>query len=184
MTRTYTLSPMTITNGNRLRRAVWTFVWTLLYRPSPRPLHGWRRWLLRCFGARIESEAHPYPRVRIWAPWNLTMGAHSCLADDVDCYNVADVVLGRHSIVSQYTYLCTATHDHRDPALPLMIAPIHVGAQAWVAARSLVGPGVAIGRGAVVGAGSTVMRDVADWTVVAGSPALPRGTRPPQRERD
>ncbi len=39
--------------GNRLRRAVWNAVWLLLYRTSPRPLHGWRALLLRAFGATM-----------------------------------------------------------------------------------------------------------------------------------
>jgi len=32
--------------GDKLRRAVWNAAWLLLYRPSPIPLHGWRRLLL------------------------------------------------------------------------------------------------------------------------------------------
>ena len=53
---------------NQLGRALWGIAWLLLYRPSPRPLHGWRRLLLRCFGARVGRGAHPYPSARIWAP--------------------------------------------------------------------------------------------------------------------
>lgn len=38
-------------------------------------------------------------------------------------------------------------------------------------------PGVVVGRGALVGAGSVVTRDVAPGDVVAGNPAVPKGTR-------
>ena len=134
--------------------------------------------LLRCFGAKVGGGAHPYPRVRIWAPWNLTMREDSCLADDVDCYCVAPVVLGRHSTVSQYSYLCTASHDIRDPAMPLVAGPIELKEDAWVAADAFVGPGVTIGNGAVVAARATVMRDVPAWTVVAGTPGRRVATRP------
>jgi putative colanic acid biosynthesis acetyltransferase WcaF len=154
-----------------------------LYRFSPTVLHGWRRLLLRAFGARIAVGARPYPRARIWAPWNLTMEGHSCLADDVDCYCVAPVSLGAYATVSQYTYLCTASHDHRDPAMPLIVAPIVVEAQAWVAADVFVGPGVTVGEGAVVGARSTVIHDVPRWTVVAGAPAVFRADRPQSARR-
>ncbi|MDR3416934.1 MAG: hypothetical protein P4L83_12175 [Nevskia sp.] len=183
MTRSYPLTVARVGSLNKLGRALWGLVWLLLYRPSPVPLHGWRRLLLRAFGAKVGAGAHPYPRARVWAPWNLNMADHSCLANDVDCYCVAPVSLGVHATVSQYSYLCTASHDYRDPAMPLVVAPIVIEREAWVAADAFVGPGVKVGTGAVVGARSTVLADVPDWTVVAGSPAQQRGQRPPfQRE--
>jgi len=99
------------------------------------------------------------------------MGEHSCLANDVDCYCVAPIVLGAHSIVSQYSYLCTATHDYTDPGFPLIARPITIGAHAWVAAGAFVGPGVTVGEGAVIGARSATFKDVPPWAVVAGNPA-------------
>lgn len=177
MRRSHALRPTQVTNGNRARRVLWGIAWLFLYRPSPRPLHAWRRFLLRVFGATVGAGAHPYPRARIWAPWNLAMADHSCLANDVDCYSVAPVSLGAHATVSQYSYICAASHDYRDPAMPLVVAPITIGSDVWLAADVFVGPGVAIGEGAVVGARSTVLRDIAPWTVVAGSPARQLGTR-------
>ncbi|MDE2348505.1 MAG: putative colanic acid biosynthesis acetyltransferase [Gammaproteobacteria bacterium] len=178
VTRSHPLTVNRVSTANRALRVIWSFTWLLLYRPSPRPLHAWRRTLLRIFGARIGARAHPYPSAKIWAPWNLTIEADGCLADDVDCYCVAPVRIGARATVSQYSYLCAASHDFRDPAMPLVAAPIDIGANAWVAADVFVGPGVTIGEGAVVGARSTVVRDIEPWTVVAGSPALRRGERP------
>jgi putative colanic acid biosynthesis acetyltransferase WcaF len=134
--------------------------------------------ILRLFGARIAAGVHPYPAAKIWAPWNLTMGVGSCLSDHVDCYSVAPITIGAFATVSQYSYLCSASHDYRVPTLPLVIAPIVIEADAWVAAAAFVGPGVRIGEGAIVGARATVTQDVAPWMVVAGSPAIPRGRRP------
>jgi putative colanic acid biosynthesis acetyltransferase WcaF len=107
------------------------------------------------------------------------MDAHSCLGARVDCYNVAPVRLGAHATVSQYSYLCTASHDWRDPSMPLVAAPIHIEAEAWVAADVFIGPGVTVGGGAIVGARSTVMSNVAAWNVVAGSPPTIRSSRTP-----
>jgi putative colanic acid biosynthesis acetyltransferase WcaF len=167
-----------VTNQQRARRLLWNIVWVGLYRTSPTRLHAWRRMLLRAFGAAIGAGAHPYPRARIWAPWNLRMDAHSCLADDVDCYCVAPISLGRHATVSQYSYLCAASHDYLEMSMPLMVAPIHIADEAWVAADVFIGPGVTVGRGAVVGARSTVTSDVAAWEVVAGSPPRTLRRRP------
>jgi putative colanic acid biosynthesis acetyltransferase WcaF len=162
---------------NKLARAAWQLVWLTLYRPSPLFLHGWRRFLLRSFGARVDVGAHPYPSARIWAPWNLVMGEHSCLSHQVDCYCVDNIYLGTRVTVSQYSYLCTASHDYNCPDMPLVTAPIRIEADAWVTADVFVGPGVTIGEGAVVGARSTVVRDVEPWTVVAGNPPRLVGKR-------
>ena len=178
LARTFPFTAARVTFKNRLARLLWGVVSNTLYRFSPTVFHGWRRLVLSGFGARIGVGAHPYPRTKIWAPWNLTMEAHSCLADHVDCYCVAPITIGAHATVSQYSYLCAASHDHRDPSMPLIVAPIVIGSNAWVAADVFVGPGVMVGEGAVVGARSTVIHDVAPWTVVAGSPAAPRGSRP------
>ena len=105
------------------------------------------------------------------------MEPKSCIANEVDCYCVAPISIGHHATISQYSYLCSATHDYQDPEMPLKIAPIVIEANAWVAADVFVGPGVKIGEGSVVGALSTVVNDVEPWTVVAGSPALRRGRR-------
>jgi putative colanic acid biosynthesis acetyltransferase WcaF len=127
--------------------------------------------LLRSFGAEIASGATVYPSVRIWAPWNLKMREYACLGPYVDCYSAAPIYLGAHSVVSQYSFLCTATHDYSSLRLPLVTAPIHIGEQAWVCADVFVGPGVTIGEGAVVAARSSVYHDVEPWVVVAGNPA-------------
>jgi len=166
-----------ISTGNRARRALWQLVWALLYRPSPIAAHRWRISLLRAFGAQITAPAYPYPTTRIWAPWNLTLGKGSCLAGEVDCYNVAPVTLEDHSLVSQKSFLCTASHDFNDAYFPLTGAPITVGEGAWVAAEAFVGPGVEIGAGAVVLARGVVVREVPKDAIVGGNPARPVSTR-------
>jgi putative colanic acid biosynthesis acetyltransferase WcaF len=151
----------------------WQIVYFLLFRLSPKPLHAWRRAILRLFGARLGHGSVVHSSVKIWAPWNLEMGEHSCLAPFVDCYNVAKVTLGDYCTVSQYSYLCAATHDYTRLSMPLVPKPIRLGRRVWIAADVFVGPGVTVGDGAVVGARSSVFRDVPSWTVVAGSPAKP-----------
>lgn len=156
---------------NRALRALWSLAYVLLFRPTPRLAYFWRRALLRIFGARLETGAIIHPSVKIWAPWNLTMGRHACLGPAVECYNVAPIEIGAHATVSQYSFLCTASHDISSLRMPLTTRALKVAAYAWVCAGAFIGPGVTLGEGAVVGARSSVFRDVAAWTVVAGNPA-------------
>jgi putative colanic acid biosynthesis acetyltransferase WcaF len=74
-------------------------------------------------------------------------------------------------MVSQYAFLCTATHEYVDPDFNLITKPIEIGDYAWIGARAFIGPGVSVGEGAVVGATASVYRNVPEWTVVGGNPA-------------
>jgi putative colanic acid biosynthesis acetyltransferase WcaF len=164
---------------NRTTRLLWSIVWLLLFRPSPKPLYAWRRLLLRLFGAHLGEGVVVHASARIWAPWNLEMGDFSSLAPFVDCYCVDRVSLGRRVTVSQYSFLCAASHDVDSPDMRLTTAPVKLEDHAWIAADAFVAPGVTVGEGAVVGARASVFKDVPAWTVVAGNPArmLRRRTR-------
>jgi len=99
------------------------------------------------------------------------MGEGSCLAGEVDCYNVAPVRLEDFALVSQKTFLCTASHDYRLDEFPLTGGPITLGKQSWVAAEAFVAPGVNIGDRAVVLARSVVVHSVPRSEVFGGNPA-------------
>jgi putative colanic acid biosynthesis acetyltransferase WcaF len=101
----------------------------------------------------------------------------STMADFVDCYCVDRITLGVNSTVSIRTFLCSASHDIRDPARPLTTSPIMIGQDAFIFAEAFIGPGVTIGESAVVGARAVVVRDVAAGMIVAGNPAKPIGER-------
>ena len=167
----------TFTVANRLKRVVWGFAYTVLFRPSPRPAHRWRASLLRLFGATIGQGVHVYPKVKIWAPWNLMIGDDVGVGDDATLYSMATITIGARATVSQGAYLCCGTHDYNDPTMQLITKPIAVGAEAWVCAEAFVCPGVTIGEGGVVGARAVVSKNIPDWTVWAGNPCVQRGTR-------
>lgn len=51
--------------------------------------------------------------------------------------------------------------------------PLHIAGDVWIGARVIVLPGCRrIGHGAIIGAGSVVTKDVPDWAVVGGNPAV------------
>ena len=98
------------------------------------------------------------------------MESNAIIGPDVDCYCVAPITLKANSMVSQYSYLCAASHDYSYGHLPLVAKPIVIGAGAWVCADVFIGPGVTVGEGDVVGARSTAFKDITAWKVVAGNP--------------
>ena len=148
-----------------------------LFTLSPRPFFGWRRLVLRLFGARVGRQAHVYPRARIVMPWNLELGDWAAIGDDALIYNLGRVRIGANATVSYRAHLCAGTHDFNDPALPLRKPPIDIAAAAWIGTEAFIGPGVTVGAGAIVGARAVVTRDVAALAIVAGNPARVIGAR-------
>jgi putative colanic acid biosynthesis acetyltransferase WcaF len=152
-------------------RVLWALA-TPLFRLSPRPLYGWRRLLLRAFGASVGRDVRIHPAARIVIPWNLRIGDQASLGDRALVYNLGPVTIGARATVSHLAHLCAGSHDYLDPALPLLRLPITIGADAWICAQAFVSPGLELGDGCVVAAGAVVTRPVAAWTVVGGNPAV------------
>lgn len=156
-----------------LKRHIWYVVNATLFRCL---LYGklcsiLRNMILRSWGADIPNNSYVYASCKIWAPWNLKIGNYSCIGPNTQIYNKAPITIGNNSVVSQGSYLCTASHDINDVTHKLIMAPITVKDQAWIASDAFVGMGVTIGEGAVVGARGCVFKDVPAWTVVGGNPA-------------
>jgi putative colanic acid biosynthesis acetyltransferase WcaF len=158
---------------NKLGRLIWGWVWILFFRPSPRIAFAWRRSVLRLFGAKLASDARIYPDVKVYAPWNLEMRRGSVLGDGVNCYNVDKVLFEEDSNVTHYTFICTAGHNLDSPTRDLVTAPIRFGVGCWVFAHAIILPGIEIGRGGVVASGSVVTKNVSEYQIVGGNPAVP-----------
>ena len=67
-------------SGEMIRQVMWKVAQPLL-RLSPRPSFGWRRFLLRRFGAKIGRGVHIYPSATIDFPWNLGAGDESAIGE-------------------------------------------------------------------------------------------------------
>lgn len=161
-----------------LKRLLWSVVQATFYRCSFHTLNRWRALLLRLFGAEIGPRCTIRRTSEVVYPWNLKMGSLSCLGDHAVVYNLGAVTLGDRVTVSQEAYLCAGSHDYSVRSMPLITAPIILKDDSWICARAFVGPGVTVGEGAIVAAAAVAMRDVDDWTIVAGNPAAAVKKRP------
>jgi len=141
-------------------------------------MNPWRLFILKLFGATISGIPFVYSSVKIQIPWHLTMRHRSCLGDRSNAYSLGKIVVLEGATVAQEAYLCTGTHDFKDPSLQLITKPITIGKNSFIGARAMILPGISIGDQAIVGAMSVVSKDVPDHQVVAGNPAKKIGERP------
>lgn len=156
-----------------IHRWCWLVVQSTLFRWSPRPCHGFRAWLLRCFGADITGPVVIFPSVKITFPRRLSLAPRSMIGRRVNVYNLAAVRLEYGANISQDCHLCAGTHDFTQWSMPLVTKPIIIGRNAWLGADVFVGPGVTVGELCVVGARSVVVKDLPPSMICVGQPCHP-----------
>ena len=158
--------------GNRVLRLVWGMVWLLFARFTPPPLYGWRRLILRSFGATIAPGARVHASAVIWLPANLELGPNCLIGPRVRLYNQGRITVGARSVISQGAHLCASSHDVSDPDFQLVLRPITIGSGCWVAAEAFVGPGVTMADGSVLGARGALFGSAEANGIYQGNPAV------------
>jgi len=157
------------------REKVWRLLWAItqatFFRFSFHTWNGWRIFLLQSYGAEIDSSCVIRRTVRVECPWNLRMGANSCLGDGVFVYCLGKVTIGDRVSISQHAHLCAGSHDYSKEDMPLLRLPITIENDVWLAADTFVGPDVTVGEGAILGARAVAMKNLDPQTVYAGNPA-------------
>jgi len=163
---------------NRLLRVLWGLIYFSLFRFSPRPLHFWRSFLLRLFGATVGKKCHIYPSVKIWAPWNLVLGQSIGIGDRTIIYSMDKITIKDYVVISQGAHLCAGSHDVNSPSFQLITLPIVIERYVWICAESFINPGVSVAEGSVIGARGVVAKSIVEpWCIWAGVPVKKIGLR-------
>ena len=169
------LSKFKLSNNFRGRSAIKVQLWWIanfwFFKLSPQVMYGWRRFLLRLFGAHIGKGVIIRPSVTVTYPWKVSIGDHSWIGDDVVLYSLGEIEIGSNVVISQKSYICAASHDYQKQDFPIWGKKITIEDECWLATDVYVAPGITIGRGTVVGARSSVFKDLPAGKVCVGSPA-------------
>jgi maltose O-acetyltransferase len=130
-------------------------------------------------GFKVGARSRMWGMPRIVGPRNL----YENLQIGEDCwFNIGcymdlggKITIDDRAAIGHEVMLLTTSHHIGDAYRRVgadIIAPVHIGAGAWLGARCIILPGVTVHPGAVVGAGAVVTKDVPSNTVVAGVPAV------------
>ena len=166
-------TPQGFRGRSKVSVQLWWIVQATLFRLSPQMLYGWRRFLLRSFGATIGKDEIIRPSAQITYPWKLTIGDYSWIGDEVVLYTLGEIQIGAHAVISQRSYICTGTHDYASEDFRIYAKKINIGDKCWLATDVYVAPGCTIGEGTVVGARSSVFKDLPPQKICIGNPAKP-----------
>ena len=165
------VTPKGFRGRSKLYVQLWWSVQYLLFKPSPQVFYGFRRFILRLFGAQIGKKVIIRPSATITYPWKVKIGDYSWIGDDVELYSLGEIVIGSNTVISQRSYICAGTHDYKRIDFPLRSEKIVIEDECWIATDVYVAPGVTVGKGTIVGARSSVFRSLPAGKICVGSPA-------------
>ncbi|WP_427126731.1 WcaF family extracellular polysaccharide biosynthesis acetyltransferase [Priestia megaterium] len=150
---------------------LWWIVQGTIFRFSLHNAYRWRAMLLKLFGANIGRKTKIRSSSHFHYPWKVSIGDYSWIGDNVKFYSLDTIKIGANCVISQESYLCTGSHDIKDPQFGLITKPIIVKDGAWIASDVFIYPGITVNEMAIIAARSTVIKDVPANEIHAGFPA-------------
>lgn len=94
-----------------------------------------------------------------------------------------NVTLGENVMIGPECLIYTENHNFKRTDIPMCkqgvseVKPVSIGDDVWIGARVIILPGVTIGNGCIIGAGSVVTKDIPEYVVAAGNPAIVKKRR-------
>jgi putative colanic acid biosynthesis acetyltransferase WcaF len=155
-----------------MKRLLWYAVSWFCFESGILLPYGFKRSMLRSFGARIGQGVVIKPHVQIKYPWKLSVADHAWIGEHVWIDNLDEVTIGKHACISQGALILCGNHDFTRTSFDLMVKPIQIGDGAWIGARTTVTQGVEVGRHAVLTVGSIATSDLEANGIYQGNPAV------------
>jgi putative colanic acid biosynthesis acetyltransferase WcaF len=163
--------PKKFRGKNAFTVQLWWIVQGTFFRMSPQFLYGFRRFLLRLFGAQIGKKVILRPTVKVTYPWKVSIGDYSWIGDEVTLYSLGEIEIGKNVVISQKSYICTGSHNYSKPDFPIYSKKIVIEDECWLGTDVFVAPGIIIEKATVVGARSSVYKSLPSNKVCIGNPA-------------
>lgn len=166
-------TPTGFSGKNKIKVQLWFIFSAIFFSTSPLAFNWLRVFILNSFGANVSYRARIRPSVRVFYPWNISVGDYTYIADRVNLYSLDKISIGSHCSISMDATICTGTHEKNRESFDLITKPIIIENESWIAAGAFISHGCCIGRGAIVGARSYCMPEtkIAEAEIWVGSPA-------------
>lgn len=165
--------PVSFRGRSKVTVQLWWIIQSTLFSWSPQVLYGWRRFLLRLFGAKIGKNVLIRSTVKVTYPWNIIIGDYSWIGEDCVLYSLGKITIGSHVALAHKVYLNTGGHDYKKETFDIFESPVVVEDECWLTNDVYIAPGVTIGKGSIIGARSTVLKSMPPGKICVGMPAKP-----------
>ncbi len=107
----------------------------------------------------------------------LSIGDGSCIGNFNHIYATREVIIGKNVLTADKVYIADNRHGYENIQLPVMKQPVkqigkvYIGDGTWLGENVCV-LGVTIGKNCVIGANAVVTKNIPDYAVAVGNPAI------------
>lgn len=156
---------------HKLKIYAWKLINKTIFRIIPNQIRKPRIWMLKIFGANVESSVFIHRNSNIEHPWNLTMGHLSSIGEFSWIYCLDKIVIGEKCTIGKDSYLITGSHGISDKNFEQITKPIIIKDGSWITTGVYIMPGITIEEFTVVAAGSVVIKNSEPFDIIGGNPA-------------
>jgi len=114
---------------------------------------------------------------RFYDPKNIEIGEDTHIGDNCFLDGRNKIKIGDHVDIASQVLIYNEEHNVHSEDFEAISGSVEIGDYVFIGPRATILPGVKIGKGAVVAAGAVVTKDVPDFTIVGGIPAVKIGER-------
>lgn len=141
------------------------------------PSHHVRRFFYRVEGMKIGKGSAIHMGAVFYNAKNIEIGRDTIIGENAVLDGRDSLKIGNHVDITSSVMIYNAEHDVHDEKFSAVMAPVEISDYVFIGPRVIILPGVIIGKGAVVAAGAVVSKNVEEFSIVGGVPAVEIGKR-------
>lgn len=162
---------------NRIYNIILDFELMVLRWVSHVPSHTFRKAIYLLSGMGIGKGTVVHMWANFFDPSGISIGEDTIIGDHAFLDGRAPLVIGNHVDIASSVMIYNSEHDLESVDFKARSEAVEIGDYVFIGPRVTILPGVKIGKGAVVAAGAVVTKDVPEFTIVGGVPAVKIGER-------
>lgn len=142
----------------------------------------WKRFFWKRFLKSMGKNPSIHPSVLIRGAENISIGDNVNINHGTELYGSGGLSIGSNSMIAYNAMIFTDSRKFKSKELLKSLSgrikkPVSIGKDVWIGAGAIIIPGVTISDHAIVAAGSVVTKNVSEWEIVGGNPAVKVGSR-------
>lgn len=141
------------------------------------PIYPVRHFIYRLAGVKLGKGSTIHMGARFYDPRNIVIGKDSIIGEGAVLDGRDKLIIGDHVAFGSEVMVYNSEHNIHSEDFHSVCEPVMIEDYVFIGPRAIILPGVRIKKGAVVAAGAVVVKDVEEYSIVAGIPAAIIGER-------